>query len=105
MRQELPAVELLKTAGHFLPKPDIVIEIVLHELLHVFIRAAPDIGGNLVDLRLQFGCKVHFHDLSVGKVGTGVKGEGTLGIEAPVGDNHAGDGSIRNLVYGETFEN
>ena len=34
----------------FLPEPYIVIEVVLHELLHVFVGAAVDIGGNAVEL-------------------------------------------------------
>ncbi len=46
--QEFPAVELLKTARHFLPEPYIVIEIVFHELLHVFVGAARDVRGNAV---------------------------------------------------------
>jgi hypothetical protein len=36
---------------HFLPEPYIVIEMVLHELLHVFVGAAVDFGGNAVELR------------------------------------------------------
>ena len=48
-----------------LPEPYIVIEIVLHELLHVFVCAAIDIRSNAVELRLQFRCEVHFHDLRV----------------------------------------
>ena len=40
MGEELPAIELLKAAGYLLPEPYIVIEIVLHKLLHVFVSSA-----------------------------------------------------------------
>ena len=65
MRQELPALELLKTAFYLPPEPYIVIEIVLDELLHVFVGAAGGIRCNTVELRLQFRGKVNFHDLRV----------------------------------------
>jgi hypothetical protein len=73
MGQELTSIELLKTDCYLLPEPYIVIEIVLHELLHVFVSAAVDIRGDAVELRLQFRGKVHFHDLRVGKLGSSVK--------------------------------
>jgi hypothetical protein len=53
VRQELPAIELLKAACYLPAEPYIVIEIVLHELLHVFVGAASDIRGNTVELRLH----------------------------------------------------
>ena len=40
MGEELPAIEFLKAAGYLLPEPYIVIEIVLHKLLHVFVSSA-----------------------------------------------------------------
>jgi hypothetical protein len=65
MSEDLTAIELLETACYLLPEPNIVIEIVLHELLHVFVGTARDIGGNAVELGLQFRAKVHVHDLRV----------------------------------------
>jgi hypothetical protein len=65
MRQELPSVELLETSSHLLPEPYIVIQIVLHELLDVFVRTSLDVGGDAVKLGLQFGGEVHFHNLRV----------------------------------------
>lgn len=65
MGQELTPVELRNTARHLLPEPYIVIQVVLHELLDVFVGASLDIGGNAVKLRLQFGGEVHFHNLRV----------------------------------------
>jgi hypothetical protein len=73
MSQELPAIELLKTACHLLPEPYIVVEIVLYELLHVFVSPPIDIRSDAVELRLQFRGKVHFHDLRVGKLESSVK--------------------------------
>ena len=73
MRQELPAVELLKTGRHFLTEPNIVIEVLFHKPLYVFVSTAVQIRGNTVKLRLQFRAKVHFHDLSVREAATAVK--------------------------------
>jgi hypothetical protein len=65
MGQELTPVELRNTARHLLPEPYIVIQVVLHELLDVFVRAPLDFGSDPVKLRLKFGGKVHFHNLRV----------------------------------------
>jgi hypothetical protein len=73
VRQKLATIELAKAARGLLPEPHIVIEIVLHELLHIFVGAALNVGGDLVDLVLQFRREVHFHELRVGKVVSAVK--------------------------------
>ena len=40
-----------QTAGYLLPEPYIVIDVVLHQLLHVFVRASLDVGGNAINRR------------------------------------------------------
>ncbi len=45
----------------------------LHELLHIFVRAVANIRRDTIELRLQFRGKMHFHDFRVGKAGTPVK--------------------------------
>jgi len=64
--QEIPAIQLAKRVFHILPEPNIVVDIVFHKLLHVCGSVAGVIGGNAVELRLKFRCKVYFHELSVG---------------------------------------
>jgi hypothetical protein len=81
MAEKFPAVELVKTGLHLLPKPYIVIKIVLDELLHVLVRASRDFRCNTVKLRLQFRGKVYFHVPRVGKTGAGVK-QGSKGLFA-----------------------
>jgi hypothetical protein len=74
MSEKFPPFELVETALYLVPKPNIVVETVLDELLHVLVCAARNIRGNAVNLGLQLRGKVYFHESRVRKVGTGVKG-------------------------------
>ena len=52
MTQELAIVELLQAGRYLLPEPCVVIEVMFDELLNVLIRAAMDLDGHSLQLRL-----------------------------------------------------
>ena len=75
MRQKFPAVELFEAAIYFLPKPQIMIDVVFHELLHVVVGRRLDMSRSTIQLRLQFLTKVHFHELRVAGAVRGMVGD------------------------------
>ncbi len=52
MTQELALVELFKANRYFLSEPCVVIDITLDELLDILVRAAMDLDGHALQLRL-----------------------------------------------------
>jgi len=52
--QELAAIEPFQGLLHLVSEPGIVIQVVLHKLLNVLIRATAVLGGYTVELGLQF---------------------------------------------------
>src|ERR1700730_12892602 len=59
--QELPPVELLQASCHLLAEPCVMIDVVLHKLLDIFLRAALALGSGPLHFRLQLRRKMHFH--------------------------------------------
>ena len=53
MGHEFPSVKLLKAAGYLLPKPYVMIDVILHKLLHILVGAAADIGSNTIKFGLD----------------------------------------------------
>ena len=61
MGKELASVQLLEPLLHLLPKPGIMVEVLLHKLLNIGIRAAAMLGRGLLNLRFYLRCEMDFH--------------------------------------------
>ena len=59
--QELSSVQLFQASGNLLAEPRVMVDVVFHELLDIFLRAALVFGSGTVHFCLQLRRKFHFH--------------------------------------------
>jgi hypothetical protein len=61
VRQELSAVKLIQAFFYFLPKPAVMVQVMLDQFPDVFIRAALILRSDAIQLGFQLGGEVNFH--------------------------------------------
>lgn len=63
MRKELASIQLFEALLHLLPKPGVMVQVLLHKLLNIGIRTAAMFCRGALNLRLNLGCEMDFHRL------------------------------------------
>ena len=61
--QELSAVKLIQALFYFLPKPAVMVQVLLDQFLDVFVRVALILRSDTIQLGFQLGGEVNFHAL------------------------------------------
>ena len=61
--KELASIQLFDALLDLLPKPGVMVQVLLHKLLNIVIRTAAMLGRGTLNLRLNLGCEMDFHRL------------------------------------------
>lgn len=61
MGKEFASIQLFEPLPHLLPKPGVMVQVLLHKLLNVGIRTAAMLRRDALDLRLNLGREMDFH--------------------------------------------
>jgi len=61
--KELASIQLFEAFPHLLPKPRVMVQVLLHKLLNIGIRTGAILGRGAVNLRLNLGREMNFRRL------------------------------------------
>ena len=77
-----------------LPKPAVVVQILLDQFSDVFIRVASILCSDAIQLSFEFWGEVNFHAPRLPAPGTYVNGEADVGLSGVRGETHLQFGLI-----------